>query len=555
MRKPWLILCAIILLQTAVIAAFGQMKSGFHEDELYTYFSSNRSAGIRFADGEELSGRNFLDELTVREGERFRYGMVRTVQSWDVHPPLYYCLFHTVCSLTPGVFSRWQGIAVNIAGFVLSQLILGCLAFRVFRDRFFSAAVPAVWGFTAAAVSAAMFIRMYVWLTFWVLAMLLAHAVYLERIREDLRDRSSGRREPGRYRAGSSGMPLMYLLFAVISFCGFLTQYYYLIALFFAGLYTAVFLIMRIRKGLPAGHLALYCASHAAAGILGLLYYPSAAAQIFRGYRGKEAQASFFDLSNTVQRLKLFFSLTDRYAFGGILLPLLGAVLLGYAAVKLAERRKPEKSGGVPDAGNDGGSGTSSALQAGLLAVTAAGYFTAVAKTGLLLGETSLRYELPVCPVLVLLVLLLYRNAEKSRRAGRIAAAAAGSLIVVLNAAHLSEKDVLFLYPENAARTEFAEEHADVPAAVLYNDQTPDHIWWIADRLVSYDRIVLFEESTDPDEDMERLCSLMEGEDEVVVYAAGKEGYPADRVFGSGGAVPLEEDRMWKTWLIKVRKP
>ena len=30
------------------------------------------------------------------------YDMVKIMQSYDVHPPLYYMILHTVCSLFPG---------------------------------------------------------------------------------------------------------------------------------------------------------------------------------------------------------------------------------------------------------------------------------------------------------------------------------------------------------------------------------------------------------------------------------------------------------------------
>ena len=519
----WLFI-AVILLQTAVLVLLGQEKAGYHEDELYTYFSSNRTAGVAFADGEELSGEDFLGELTVHEGERFRYGMVRTVQSWDVHPPLYYDLFHTVCSLTPGVFSKWQGLVLNIAGFVLSQILLGLLAYRLTRSGLFAAAVTAVWGFSAAAASGVLFIRMYVWLTVFVLAMLLVHVSFIGGIL-----RKKDEEHPRRFLFGHC------LLFALVSFCGFLTQYYYLIALFFAGLCTVFFLAGRIRKGLPARYLVLYGLSEALSGALGLLYYPAAASHIFRGYRGREAQASFFDPANTWYRLKLFFSLTDRYTFGGILLLLLTA-----AAVFLAARKKKPAF----------------SAETGLVAVTALGYFAAVAKTGLLLGESSLRYELPVCPVLVLLVLMLLKSVWMTDgRAGKALAVTAVLALLALNAAKLVRREVLFLYPENAVRAAFASDHRTDTAAVFYNEGSPDHIWWIADRLCRYDRILLIgENGSDPEADLKKLSDMLEDGEEAVLYIADAEGYPSEEALAAEGAMPEERDRMWATWLITIRK-
>ena len=42
------------------------------------------------------------------------YKYVYDLQSYDVHPPVYYFMLHTVCSVMPGVFSMWQGIGLNI---------------------------------------------------------------------------------------------------------------------------------------------------------------------------------------------------------------------------------------------------------------------------------------------------------------------------------------------------------------------------------------------------------------------------------------------------------
>ena len=98
----WLIFLASII----TTLYFGFQKSGFHEDEYYTYYSSNRSLGLYQPDREWQDRQTILDEFSVKKGEGFSYGLVKLVQSWDVHPPLYYWIFHTICSLTPGLFSK-----------------------------------------------------------------------------------------------------------------------------------------------------------------------------------------------------------------------------------------------------------------------------------------------------------------------------------------------------------------------------------------------------------------------------------------------------------------
>ena len=98
----WLIV--IWILQMAVAFAFCVQKKGFHEDEYYTYYSTARTNGFYVEDGEWMDQETIRDEFVVLPDQRFQYGLVKQVQSWDVHPPVYYWVFHTVASFLPGVF-------------------------------------------------------------------------------------------------------------------------------------------------------------------------------------------------------------------------------------------------------------------------------------------------------------------------------------------------------------------------------------------------------------------------------------------------------------------
>ena len=118
MKKISIYLIMFIALLVSIY--YGAQKSGFHEDEYYTYFSTNRSLGLYQPDREWQDKQTILDELAVKEGEGFNYGLVKLVQSWDVHPPFYYFVFHTICSFVPGVFTKWTGIITNLIAFVIS---------------------------------------------------------------------------------------------------------------------------------------------------------------------------------------------------------------------------------------------------------------------------------------------------------------------------------------------------------------------------------------------------------------------------------------------------
>ena len=499
----------LLCLQIIVLFYYGSRKAGYHEDELYSYYSSNKTAGLFVNDREWTIGESFRNELVVLPGEQFRYGVVKQMQSWDVHPPFYYYLLHTVCSLTPGIFSKWQGISVNLLGFVLSFILLAYAAYltavypismqpelsdsekQSYRKRGYVLAgtVCGMWGFGAAVISGVMFIRMYQWLTVFVLLCLCLHLCALVRKRENWK---------------------FYLLLAVTVFLGFLTQYYYIIFHFFLGAGFCLYLLKEKKwKSLMA-----YVGTCAAAFGAALVYYPSALSHIFRGYRGTEAVGEFANASNTLERLQFFIGLFDKYMMGGgLALWLLLICLIAMTNRFLQKRAKRS--------GREQKRERILTLPVGLLLFIAAGYFFTVAKTALLLGETSNRYELPIYGVLVLLLVYsLYMvqkeieqgNAETAERIAALTASGNLSqeeirkryvpdkkitgkvavLVVVLIAVlNLTGNKVFFLYPEEAKVQEFVHQNETTPVIVLYNEASETHIWWLLDELSEYENIYL----------------------------------------------------------------
>ncbi len=484
----------LLCLQIIVLFYYGSRKAGYHEDELYSYYSSNKTAGLFVNDREWTTGESFRNELVVLPGEQFRYGVVKQMQSWDVHPPFYYYLLHTVCSLTPGVFSKWQGICVNLLGFVSSFILLAYAAYltavypismqpelsdsekQAYRKRGYVLAgtVCGMWGFGAAVISGVMFIRMYQWLTVFVLLCLCIHLRALVRKKESLS---------------------FYLLLAVTVFFGFLTQYYYIIFHFFLGAGFCLYLLKEKRWK----SLAAYVGTCAAALGAALVYYPSALSHIFRGYRGTEAVGEFANASNTLERLQFFVGLFDKYMMGGSLAVWL-LVLCLLAVTKhflqkrvygLVVRRTPEAAKTDSQIRKEERVCT---LPVMLLLFTAAGYFFTVAKTALLLGETSNRYELPIYGVMVLvLVYSLYMvQKEMEQRNGQAVEGIAALLLVVLMAVlNLTGNKVFFLYPEEAKVQEFVHQNETTPVIVLYNEASETHIWWLLDELSEYENIYL----------------------------------------------------------------
>lgn len=512
---PVMLAWAVLLgLELAVLFYYGNQKAGFHEDELYTYYSSNKTAGLFVNDRQWMERDELRNDFVVLPGEGFRYGVVWQMQSWDVHPPLYYFLFHTVCSLFPGVFSKWLGIGLNLLFFAGSFVLLAYCAYMAVvcgkkealsegmqgenrsggwncRAGMLAFFTCLFWGFSAAVVSGVMFIRMYQQLTFFVLLCLALHLRALNK--QDFRIRS------------------FFLPLAVTVFLGFLTQYYYIIFHFFLGAGFCVYLLGKKK----IKELVLYVISCGAGLFAAVLYYPPALSHIFRGYRGTEAVSEFGDASNTFGRLRFFAGLFDDYVANGTLsVWLLALVLLAVTAGYL--RKKGRHTGKMA---------VNPAVL--LMLFTAAGYFFTVSKTALLLGETSNRYQLPVYGILCFLLLYgtwevlecLFLKGAVGKRYPKALAAMIGVAILVLDFAALGQGKVFFLYEEEKEIMGFVKEHKDVPVVVFYQEASGNHIWWLSDELMEYPRVYLAGTGNKEAIAEEEIT----GSDSLVVYVADPE--------------------------------
>ena len=181
--KYFICFIALWILQMAAAFWFCTQKQGFHEDEFYTYYSTARTNGFYVEDGKWMERDAYRNEFVVLPEERFQYGLVKQVQSWDVHPPMYYWVFHTAASLVPGVFSKWIGLSVNLLFHGINLILLTYLSYLAAgRDEDLPFFVTFVYGFSPAAMSGVVFIRMYEMLTTFVLLCAVLHVSTVQRL-------------------------------------------------------------------------------------------------------------------------------------------------------------------------------------------------------------------------------------------------------------------------------------------------------------------------------------------------------------------------------------
>lgn len=485
--KKWFLLCMIGLLtiQLVTVFWFGAQKQGFHYDEYYSYYSSNVTNALVPTDMEWMDTEGIRSEFMALKGEGLGLGMVRLMQSLDVHPPLYYYLLRLVCWLSPGIFSKWQGLAVNIVFFVLSWLTLAAITKEITdNDKKKILAVCALFGFSPAVFSGVMFIRMYMMLTFVCLIILYIHIRAITQKK---------RTWFGFY------LPIMGL-----SFVGFHIHYYFAVFLFFLAATVSLYLFWNKESRKES---FIYAGCVLAGLMISVLIYPACLGHIFRGYRGTEAQDAFFDFGNIGERFTFFFDLTNEYVFGNMLIVLiLCLILLGLTI------RVKRKSFAVAEPKK---------LAYLLSLIVAAGYFLVVAKTALLNAEEAIRYEMPVYGLLMVLVVVGLDGCLHFFESGKNTKVLSGifasliCLTLVGEIAGLVKGKVCFLYPQDKENIAWAAEHKDEAVVYIYNPSNRWMIWDEAGELMQYDSIYFASSENDTVIADDRLSE----ENTVYVYA------------------------------------
>ena len=511
--KYMIVFLVIWAVQMAAAFYFCVQKQGFHEDEYYTYYSTARTNGFYVENGQWMDRETYRNEFVVLPGQGFQYGLVKQVQSWDVHPPMYYWVFHTVASMVPGVFSKWTGLTVNLVFWGINIVLLAYLAWLVSgRSGRMAALVTLFYGFSPAAMSGVVFIRMYEMLTTFVLLCAILHVRVMQQER------------------GKQPVVRCLLPMAVVTYLGFLTQYYYFIFLFYLAAAFCMWLLWRDRK---IWNCLRYGVCQGIALVSAWLTYPSCLGQMFRGQRGAQATENFFDLSNTLERFRFFYELLDVYVFGRILsIFLLLVIILALTACRQHSRRRIRQVTGETVSRN--AALTAEAYKDGIanrgiyaiLAFAVLGYFLTVSKTALLLGDTSNRYQLPVYGMIVLLLFqairVLWQRVRPAFMAGNkhtgYLCGAAAAACLLIDMAGLGADRVVFLYPEDKEQTDFAMERAQegTPVVYLYEPGAEWCIWAVTDELLAYPEIY-FAAAEETDQITEEK---IQNEDALAVYIA-----------------------------------
>ncbi len=268
---------SIIIVQIGVIIFFGSKKGGLALDEIWTFNLSNSYYFPFLGDASKyfnvmLEKNFFADHLHVKEGVEFSYDSVFYNQSKDVHPPLYYILIHTLCSIVKSDNFKWLGVGLNIPFFIGIQYFILKIVNFISEDKKISLWVCAFYGFSLGAVSTVLYIRMYALLT---LLSVIALYLNIQLMKKIINKLDFEKKDFFVF----FGIFFTYLL-------GFLTQYYFLIFGFFLSLFVGVFVIFHagIKKA------SIYALATILPILVGVGIFPASIEHtIGGGYRGAEA--------------------------------------------------------------------------------------------------------------------------------------------------------------------------------------------------------------------------------------------------------------------------
>ncbi len=169
-KKMGALVFMVVLSQIIILAVLtGSLKKGFYCDEMYAYGTAN-SGGVLspLVEDDEFKYLNkwfdaqrIRDFLVVDTDEIFRYDLINKALKPDGHPPLHFYLLHLFSSFTPGRFTMWTGLALNMAAFFVMMVYVYRLSLLLSRERLIALITVLFFGFTVGAVNIFSFIRMY----------------------------------------------------------------------------------------------------------------------------------------------------------------------------------------------------------------------------------------------------------------------------------------------------------------------------------------------------------------------------------------------------------
>lgn len=525
----------VIFVISVVMTFFMTKKEGFHEDEMFSYGSSNyaydnvyRPYGKEdetniFVKEKIMNGniiqnlkyylidhRDIKDEtladiksefvptwrssdeandyLTIQPKDALNYGMVYYNQSRDIHPPLFYFLVHTVSIFFMGHFSKYIIFGINLVFMVLSLWTIKNI-FEKLDKKYLIIPTLILYGFSMGAISTVIFQRMYSMLNFFVLIFISAN---IDIIKKDFDIDKK-----------------LWNKLTWIVLLGFWTQYYFCIV---AGVVAVLVLIGVIRKQGKQGAI-MYILKYLKMAVIGVLFYPLSINHIFFSYRGvgKAEMARGFE-EKLVEYLNMIgYSFSVPVLAIAICLILFGMVV----AVKSVMDKKIDKN----------------VLGASAIIFSVICYVCVIVKVSPELQDANIiRYIMCVLPLIIISILLLIDTVIKNKNVLKYSLV---GISLVISVYGLMFSEPAFLYKGYAKYLEIAEENKE-DKFVYVGDTVFNHIQSMPEFATYSESLILNENQLDVLENDSKLSEENEfilsikkykGADEILAKVIEKTGF------------------------------
>ena len=525
----------VIFAISIVMTFFMTKKEGFHEDEMFSYGSSNyaydnvyRPYGKEdetniFVKEKIMNGNIFQnlkyylidhrdikdetladiksefvptwrssneanDYLTIQPKDALNYGMVYYNQSRDIHPPLFYFLVHTVSIFFMGHFSKYIIFGINLVFMVLSLWTIKNI-FEKLDKKYLIIPTLILYGFSMGAISTAIFQRMYSMLNFFVLMFISAN---IDIIKKDFDIDKK-----------------LWNKLTWIVLLGFWTQYYFCIV---AGMVAVLVLIGVIRKQGKQGTI-MYILKYLKMAVIGVLFYPLSINHIFFSYRGVEkAEMTRGFGEKLVEYLNMIgYSFSVPVLAIAICLILFGMVV----AVKSVIDKKIDKN----------------VLGASAIIFSVICYFCVIVKVSPELQDANIiRYIMCVLPLIIISILLLIDTVIKNKNVLKYSLV---GISLVISVYGLMFSEPAFLYKGYAKYLEIAEGNKE-DKFVYVGDTVFNHIQSMPEFATYSESLILNENQLDVlendskfSEENEFILSIKKykGADEILAKVIEKTGF------------------------------
>lgn len=459
---------AILIVTIFMFYWIGQ-KEGFHEDEIFSYGSSNykwdnvfqasgksdflNRAIEQYVIGDSIgstinniqyylahqgefgalageiqkndkpvwkTSQDAIDYLTVSGDKIFNYFSVYYNQSRDVHPPLFYGLVHLVSSFALGMFSKYIIFIINLAFFILTCYYIRKI-FILFNKKWLGILAILLYGLSMGAASTVIFLRMYSMITFFSIAYLYLN---LRILKNNFDIRRSDK----------------WKLFGIV-LLGFLTQYYFCIFALIVFIIMSIYMLMKKQYRIWGGYFLV----HLLTAILGIVIFPASIYHIFFSYRGAGAVEGSMNIIEAIQfygtRLCEAFSINNVLIFLLVALTIIAVIVR--AIVKIVKKEKIAKL-----------------YQYILITVPTLIYFIFVAKIAPdVEAKYAVRYVMPILPeIAIIFVLALYR-VFSNKNIGFVVTASAVAIISING---MITNEPKYLYRGYQNYLDIAEEYKDL---------------------------------------------------------------------------------------------